>query len=207
MKSLEKSAKTVDEAVQAALTELGVTKDKTEVVVLEEPSNGFFGLIGTRQAKVRVTVRSVDAIAVAKQFLQDIFEQMNLTVSMNIEQQSDGMMIHLTGSDLGVLIGRHGQTLNSLQYLVNLAANRDTEERRRFILDVEDYRSRRTETLTALAKRLADKVKRRGEKVSLEPMSPQERKIIHMALQDETRIMTYSEGEEPHRKVVISLKK
>lgn len=207
MKSLEKSAKTVDEAVQAALTELGISKEKAEVLVLEEPSNGFFGLIGTRQAKVRVTVRSVDAIAVAKQFLQDIFEQMNLSVTMKIEQQSDGMMIQLTGADLGVLIGRHGQTLNSLQYLVNLAANRDTEERRRFILDVEDYRSRRTETLTALAKRLADKVKRRGERVSLEPMSPQERKIIHMALQDEPRIMTYSEGEEPHRKVVISLKK
>lgn len=207
MKSLEKSAKTVDEAVQAALTELGISKEKAEVLVLEEPSNGFFGLIGTRQAKVRVTVRSVDAIAVAKQFLQDIFEQMNLSVTMKVEQQSDGMMIQLTGADLGVLIGRHGQTLNSLQYLVNLAANRDTEERRRFILDVEDYRSRRTETLTALAKRLADKVKRRGERVSLEPMSPQERKIIHMALQDEPRIMTYSEGEEPHRKVVISLKK
>jgi spoIIIJ-associated protein len=136
-----------------------------------------------------------------------VFKAMKVNVSMEKVTNDDHVVINLRGEDLGILIGKHGQTLDALQYLTNLAANRDADERSRIVIDVEDYRKRRAETLSRLAMRLADKVKRRGERVVLEPMSPQERKIIHMALQSDNRIMTYSEGDEPYRKVVIALKR
>jgi spoIIIJ-associated protein len=132
---------------------------------------------------------------------------MKISVSVEKITTDDHVLFNLRGNDLGVLIGKHGQTLDALQYLVNLAANRDSMERVRVLLDVEDYRKRRADTLTQLALRLADKVKRRGEKVILEPMSSHERKIIHMALQNDQRIATFSEGEDPFRKVVIALKR
>lgn len=207
MTSVEKSGKTIEEAVELAVVELGVGRDRIEYEVLEAPSKGFLGLIGSKPAKVRVTVKKIDPVAVAKEFLQQIFASMDLNVIIEKMTGEDGIIFNFRGDDLGILIGKHGQTLDALQYLTNLAANRDAEERMRFVLDVEDYRKRRTETLNKLALRLADKVKRRGERVSLEPMSPHERKIIHMALQNDHRIVTYSEGDEPFRKVVIALKR
>lgn len=206
MTFVEKTGKTVEEAVQVALKELNVSYENVAVEVLEEPSKGLFGFIGGKLAKVKVTVKP-NPVNVAKDFLASIFETMKLKVFMEKMSNDDHVTINLRGEDLGLLIGKHGQTLDALQYLTNLAANRDVEERVRIVLDVEDYRKRRTETLSRLANRLADKVKRRGEKVMLEPMSPHERKIIHMALQDDHRVFTYSEGEEPYRKVVIALKK
>jgi spoIIIJ-associated protein len=203
----EKTGKTIEEAIELALSELGVSRDRVDHEVLEVPSKGLFGFIGSKLAKVRVAIRPIDPIEVATRFLKDIFKAMNITVGMEKMTQDDHVVINLRGEDLGILIGKHGQTLDALQYLTNLAANRDAGERSRIVLDVEDYRKRRAETLSRLAMRLADKVKRRGERVVLEPMSPQERKIIHMALQSDNRIMTYSEGDEPYRKVVISLKK
>ncbi|SMC91393.1 RNA-binding cell elongation regulator Jag/EloR [Sporomusa malonica] len=203
----EKTGKTIEEAIELALAELGVSRDRVDHEVLEVPSKGLFGFIGSKLAKVRVAIRPIDPIDVAKQFLESVFKAMNITVSMEKKNQDDHVVINLRGEDLGILIGKHGQTLDALQYLTNLAANRDADERSRIVLDVEDYRKRRAETLSRLAMRLADKVKRRGERVVLEPMSPQERKIIHMALQSDNRIVTYSEGDEPYRKVVISLKK
>ena len=132
-----------------------------------------------------------------------------ISVELEIDapEEEGPVTINLRGEDLGILIGKHGQTLDALQYLTNLAANRDAEEKMKFVIDVEEYRRRRAETLTRLAQRLASKVKRMGEPVVLEPMTPHERKIIHMALQDDRRISTYSEGEEPNRKVVIALKR
>lgn len=203
----EKTGKTVEEAIELALAELRVSRDRVDYEVLEAPSKGLFGFIGSKLAKVRVVVRPIDPIEVAKEFLESVFKAMNITVGMEKKNQDDHVIINLRGDDLGILIGKHGQTLDALQYLTNLAANRDADERSRIVLDVEDYRKRRAETLARLAMRLADKVKRRGERVVLEPMSPQERKIIHMALQSDNRIVTYSEGDEPYRKVVISLKK
>ncbi|MEN6414016.1 MAG: RNA-binding cell elongation regulator Jag/EloR [Veillonellales bacterium] len=207
MTSVEMTGKTIEEAVELALTELGVGADRVDYEVVEEPNKGLFGFIGCKPAKVRVTVKPIDSVAVASEFLQQIFEQMKLTVKIEISKDSDGVKFDLSGADLGILIGKHGQTLDALQYLTNLAANRDSEERVRIVLDVEDYRKRRTETLNRLAYRLAEKVKRYGDKIVLEPMSPHERKIIHMALQDDHRVMTYSEGDEPYRKVVIALKR
>lgn len=204
---IEKTGKTIDEAIELALAELEVTRDRIDYEVLEVPSKGLFGFIGSKLAKVKVSVRMIDPVEEAKKFLESVFKAMNIAVFMEKLTHDDHVVINLRGEDLGVLIGKHGQTLDALQYLTNLAANRDAAERSRIILDVEDYRKRRAETLSRLAMRLADKVKRRGERVVLEPMSPQERKIIHMALQDDSRIVTYSEGDEPYRKVVIALKK
>jgi len=207
MNIVEKSAKSIDEAVEQALKELGLKPEQVEVEVLEQPAKALFGFIGGRQAKVRVTARQIDPVEVANDFLKQIFTTMKISVSVEKITAEDHVLFNLRGNDLGVLIGKHGQTLDALQYLVNLAANRDSVERVRILLDVEDYRKRRADTLTQLALRLADKVKRRGEKVVLEPMSSHERKIIHMALQNDHRIATYSEGEDPFRKVVIALKR
>ena len=209
LKSVEKTAKTMEEALASALEELGVSEDRVTVEILEEPSKGLFGFIGGKPARILVNVRPLDALTVGKQFLSDLFQAMHIAVELEVAvpEEEGPVSINLRGEDLGILIGKHGQTLDALQYLTNLAANRDAEEKIKFVIDVEEYRRRRAETLTRLAQRLASKVKRMGEPVVLEPMTPHERKIIHMALQDDRRISTYSEGEEPNRKVVIALKR
>lgn len=206
MNSIETTGKTIEEAVALALTQLGVEADRVEYEVIEAPSKGFLGF-GSKPARVKVIVKKLDPVEVAKEFLRSIFSQMDLAVTIEEVVAADNITFNFQGEELGILIGKHGQTLDALQYLTNLAANRDTEERVRIVLDVEDYRMRRAETLTRLALRLADKVRRTGEKVILEPMSPHERKIIHIALQNDHRIATYSEGEEPYRKVAIYLKR
>lgn len=230
MTTVEKTGKTVEEAVALALKELHVTEHDVTVEVLEQPKSGFWGLIGARPAKVAVTlikkeepaqeenitveteeaaaIIGEDPITVGKAFLMDVFEKMNLTVGVEVEEKEEIVLFDLKGNDLGILIGRHGQTLDALQYLTNLAANKNAGEGRiRIVLDVEDYRKRREETLVRLAQRLANKVKRRNQRIVLEPMSRHERKIIHMALQEDPQIATYSEGEEPYRKIVIAAKR
>lgn len=305
MAFVEKTGKSVNEAVAAALAELNVTADEAVVEVLEEAKKGFLGF-GRKDARVRVSVKpaveekpaeaapvaektvseaaadavaavkvaatvaagaldkkadavkadaavaaedfkkeaadakddavddaiaalnalkserrerqnreprkynvSDEAVAAAKEFLQKIFNAMHIEVAMEkfINKNDGSVTFRLHGDDMGILIGKHGQTLDSLQYLTNLVANKNSNERVRVIIDVEDYRDRRIETLNRLAARLADKVKRTGERVALEPMNPHERKIIHMALQGDRRVTTLSEGDEPYRHVVIELKK
>ena len=155
----------------------------------------------------RVFVVDEVAINAAKTFLENVFVNMDLKVLMEKRISAEGVVtFNLHGEDLGVLIGKHGQTLDSIQYLSNLVANKNTKERVKINIDIENYRQRRVETLTVLAKKIASQVKRTQQKVTLEPMTPHERKIIHMALQDDRRIKTNSEGEEPHRYVVIELK-
>ena len=205
---IEKTGKTIDEAKQAALSELQVSADMVEFEVLAEPSKGFLGLIGGRPARILARVRELTPADKAKKFLSDIFAAMNLDVTIEVSEAEDGVVLNLIGDNLGILIGKHGQTLDSLQYLANLTANKGLlEEKVRIILDIENYRNRREETLRRLALRLADKVRRTGERIVLEPMNRHERKIIHMALQDNYRISTYSSGDEPYRKVVIELKR
>ena len=145
----------------------------------------------------------------AKEFLTKIFKAMKIEVVMEkfVNKKDGCVVLKLHGDDMGILIGKHGQTLDSLQYLTNLVANKNTENRVHIVIDVENYRDRRAETLTRLAKRLAEKVKKSGERIVLEPMNPHERKIIHTALQNDNKITTLSEGSEPFRKVVIELKK
>lgn len=204
---IEATGKTVEAAYENALKELGVSREQTEMEVITEPKSGFLGLFGGTDAKVRVTVKELSVIETAEAFLRNIFRLMNLPIDLTVTDDGEIATIHLIGDNLGVLIGKHGQTLDSLQYLTNLAANCGiNENRRRIFIDIEDYRSRREETLRLLAKRLADKARKTGEKIMLEPMNCHERKIIHLTLQDNPKVKTYSFGEEPHRKVVIEPK-
>ena len=323
MAFVEKTGKSVDEAVAAALEELKITADEAVIEVMEEGKKGFFGF-GRKDARVRVSVKEApaaveniaasektvseaaseavsavkaaadvaagalakkaeavkadavsaaedfgkkaadaaedlskkavdakddavdsaisalnalksehygrergerggrkefreprkyavndEAVNAAREFLQKVFNAMRIEVVMEkfINKYDGSVTLRLHGADMGILIGKHGQTLDSLQYLTNLVANKNSDERVRVVIDVEDYRDRRIETLTRLARRLADKVKRTGERVALEPMNPHERKIIHMALQRDNRVTTLSEGDDPFRHVVIELRK
>lgn len=201
-----KNGKTIEEAIEAGLKELNLTKNDVEIEVLEEPSKGLFGLLGAKNAKVRI-IENIVPGKKAVSILEDIFKIMDLEVKIDNEEKDGYIKINLTGPDLGILIGRRGDTLDAIQYYVNLAANKNQEKRTRFVIDVEGYRQRREETLHTLAQRLADKAKRKGRDVVLEPMSPYERRIIHTALQNNRDVFTYSEGEEPYRKIVIAPKK
>ncbi|HPZ55242.1 MAG: RNA-binding cell elongation regulator Jag/EloR [Bacillota bacterium] len=208
MISVEKTGKTVDDAILAALIELDVDRDNVEIEVIEEGSKGFLGLVGSRLARVRVTVKP-SRVDKARAFLERVIELLGVEATVDVEQQGEYTVLQIEGNHLGILIGRRGETLDALQYLTNLAANRDKTdqaERVRVILDAEGYRKRRENTLRNLAYRLAEKVKREKRRAALEPMSPLERRIIHTALQDDESVETYSEGEEPFRRVVIAYK-
>ncbi len=207
MEYIEVSAKTVNDAIIEACQKLSVTSDKLEYEVIEEGSTGFLG-IGARPAIIKACVkRSVEDTA--KNFLKDVFEAMDLVVVVEVkyDEEEKSMDIDLSGDEMGVLIGKRGQTLDSLQYLVSLVVNKESEDYIRVKVDTEDYRKRRKETLENLAKNIAYKVKRTKRPVSLEPMNPYERRIIHSALQNDKYVTTHSEGEEPFRRVVVTLKR
>ena len=210
MEYIEIAAKTVSEAITEACQKLGVTSDRLDYQVVDEGSAGFLG-IGSKPAIIKAAVKN-EEISVedkAKKFLNDVFAAMNMTVVVNVkyDETSEEMDIDLSGDDMGVLIGKRGQTLDSLQYLVSLVVNKEVDNYIRVKIDTENYRERRKETLENLAKNIAYKVKRTRRSVSLEPMNPYERRIIHSALQNDKYVTTYSEGEEPFRKVVVALKK
>ena len=198
------TAKTVDEAVTKALIELETTSDKLEYEVVDKGSAGFLG-IGAKPAIIRAKKKETVADK-AIEFLSQIFDAMNLEVSITAEEEQE-ISLNLEGEDMGILIGKRGQTLDSLQYLVSLIVNKGTEGYLRVKLYTENYRERRKETLETLAKNIAYKVKRTRRPVSLEPMNPYERRIIHAAVQNDKYVTTRSEGEEPFRHVVIALKK
>ncbi|OPX88300.1 MAG: hypothetical protein A4E53_02082 [Pelotomaculum sp. PtaB.Bin104] len=206
MKVIEKTGRTVDEAVISALENMGVSRENVDVEILEEPSKGIFGLFGVKPARVKVILKERLSDRAVK-LLNRIFERMGVQVEMNLEEKNDALYINMKGDDLGILIGRRGETMDALQFLVNLSVNKNQEVRRRVIIDVEGYRHRREETLQKLAAKLANKARQRGRSVVLEPMSSQERKIIHTALQGRDDIYTFSEGDEPYRKIIISPKK
>lgn len=206
MREVIKSGKTLEEAIEEGLQELGLDRSEVEIEVLEEASKGLFGILGAKAAKVRIWENMVPRKK-AVNILTEVFTCMGLDVDITTQEAEDYTKIDLSGPDLGILIGRRGDTLDALQYYINLAANRNMEKRIRFVVDVEGYRQRREETLCNLALRLADKAKRKGRDVILEPMSPYERRIIHTALQNNKEVFTFSEGEEPYRKIVIAPKK
>lgn len=207
MRIAEKTGKTVEDAIEACLTELGVERDKVKIEVLEEPAKkGLFGLLGTRLAKVKVSYEDNPGI-LACDFLNSVCQSMGVQAEFDAFKKENQWFVNITGAELGILIGRRGDTLEALQFLTNLAVSKKLSEKIRIVIDVEGYRQRREETLIRLAKRLSDKVKRTGNRVVLEPMNPHERRIIHTALQDDTRISTFSEGDEPNRRIVISLKR
>jgi len=207
MEYIEVSAKTVSEAITEVCRKLGVPSDKLEIEVLEEGSSGFLG-IGSRPAVVRAAVK-YSLEDKAKEFLGNVFEAMNLKVDVIVkyDELERNMDIDLKGDEMGVLIGKRGQTLDSLQYLVSLVVNRDSENYIRVKVDTENYRQRRKDTLENLAKNIAFKVKRSKRSVSLEPMNPYERRIIHSVLQNDKYVTTHSEGDEPFRRVVVTIKR
>ncbi len=207
MDSIEITAKTVDDAITEGLIKLGTTSDKIETEIIEKGSSGFLG-IGSRPAVVKIWKKFTIEDHV-RNFLSDIFNAMNMTVEINITKSEDDKNINvdLKGDEMGVLIGKRGQTLDSLQYLTNLAVGKQVNEFVKVKIDTEDYRKRRRETLENLARNIAYKVKRTKRSVSLEPMNPFERRVIHSALQNDRYVSTHSEGEEPFRHVVITLKR
>lgn len=260
--TIEKSGKNVEEALQAALAELGATENDVDVEVLENPSKGFLGLIGVKPAKVRVTLKEKisqeveperisnfevtetpapvekiseevltpaenissaeekisevqeenfnrdEVIERGKKFLSEVFAAMKIEVEINSAADESIVLFDLVGKNLGILIGKHGQTLDSLQYLLNLVANEyDASQKLHFILDVENYRQRRTETLQNLAKGVAQQVWKTRKEIKLEPMNRHERRVIHTALQDNNKVETHSAGEEPYRYIIVSPKR
>lgn len=207
MDYIEVTGKTVEDARTEALIKLGTTSDQIEVEILEKGSSGFLG-IGSKPAVIRVR-RKFTMEDCVRDFLTQVFDAMDLTVDISVEVEVDNhtVNVELKGDEMGVLIGKRGQTLDSLQYLTSLALNRHTDEYVKVKLDTEDYRKRRKETLENLAKNIAYKVKRTKRPVSLEPMNPFERRVIHSTLQNDKYVSTHSEGEEPRRHVVVTLKK
>jgi spoIIIJ-associated protein len=218
MKTIIVTAKTVEEAVLDGLAQLQTTEDQVDVVVLEQPSKGLFGLLGGKEAKVELTIRDIgrsaetksldlaNVLDKAEQFLQEVLLTMGLEVVIVKKQSDELVLFDLQGEHLSQLIGRRGQTLESLQYLTNLVANRHSNGHVRVVLDAENYRARRKKTLEQLAQRLASSVVKSRKDVVLEPMSPAERKIIHSYLQEHPKVKTFSKGEEPNRRIVITLR-
>ena len=210
MEFIEITAKTVNDAITEACQKLGIPSTKLEYEVLEEGSTGFLGL-GSKPAKIKAKIKEEEKTVdmVAKEFLSEVFKAMNLPVVTNIKYDDIEKIldIDLSGEDMGVLIGKRGQTLDSIQYLTSLVVNKGKEDYIRVKLDTENYRQRRKATLENLAKNISFKVKRTKRPVSLEPMNPYERRIIHSALQNDRFVTTHSEGEEPFRRVVVTLKK
>ena len=207
MEFIEISAKNVDDAITQATVQLGITSDQLEYEVLDKGSTGFLG-IGSKNAVIKARKKfSIDENVV--EFLSSIFAAMKMEVEIlvAVNEEEHIIEVELKGDDMGILIGKRGQTLDSLQYLTNLAINKHSDEYYKVKIDTEDYRKRRKETLENLAKNIAYKVKRTKRPVSLEPMNPFERRIIHSALQNDRYVTTHSEGDEPYRHVVVTLKK
>ncbi|MEE1243502.1 MAG: RNA-binding cell elongation regulator Jag/EloR [Frisingicoccus sp.] len=208
MDYIEVKGKTVEDAITNALIQLETTSDKIEYEVIEKGSNGFFGLIGKQDAVIKVRKKS-NLLDDTYEFLNKMFAAMNMEVTSKIDYNEENrtMNIDFSGEEMGILIGKRGQTLDSLQYLISLVVNKESDSYIKVKVDTEDYRERRKATLENLAKNLSYKVKRTRRPVTLEPMNPYERRIIHSALQNDRYVETHSEGDEPYRKVVITLKR
>ncbi len=205
MKSVEVSARTVDEAVSEALEQLGVTKDQVDIEVMEEGSKGLLGLLGSKPARVIVTQRPTLEWKAQRtgEFVRDLLKTMDIGAEVTASVKDDMIFVDIEGDNLGLLIGRRGQTLDALQYLTALASNRGEGEWTRIVLDVEGYRGRREETLRGLARRLAEKASAGSRRVVLDPMNALERRIIHNELQGFAGVETHSEGKDPYRRVII----
>jgi len=206
VRSVEVSGRTIAEAIQKGLAALGVSEDAAETEILSEPSAGFLGLIGSRQARVRVKEKIIPG-SYLQEFMQTVLIHLGLSGTIEIATAENVVEINISGAKMGLLIGKRGQTLDALQYLLNVICHRNfAGQGKRVVLDVEGYREKREQTLKELANRLAQKATYYRKELVLEPMSALERRIIHSTLQDNPAVSTYSQGEEPYRKVVIAPK-
>jgi spoIIIJ-associated protein len=223
MNSVETEAKTTEEAIHKACQELGVSREDLEVEVLSNGSSGFLGL-GAKNAKIRATVkeksappsseiRSPRAISdpqaaeTAKKTLQDLLRLLEMEATVDLQEDSERILLDIKGDGSGLLIGRKGQTLDAIEYLINKIVHKDAEDKKRIVVDTENYRLRREDSLVQLAQRLAEKAKRMGRPVTISPMSAHDRRIIHLALQDDKTLRTWSTGSGLYRKVIISPEK
>ncbi|MDK2806553.1 MAG: spoIIIJ-associated protein [Thermoanaerobacterium sp.] len=206
MREIIKTGKTVEDAINAGLIELGISRDMVDIEVIDEGSKGFLGLLG-KQAIVKIIVKDVVKENV-KKFLDGIIKLIGIDVEYDIDEKDNSLLVNLKGNGVGLLIGYRGETLDSLQYLTSLVANKKNIEgiHKRILLDAENYRAKREKILINLANKIAKKVKQENRSITLEPMNANERRIIHLALQDDPDIETFSEGEEPNRRITISLK-
>lgn len=206
MKSVEVEARTVEEAIADALQKLDAERDQVEITILEEGNKGFLGILGTKLARVLVEKKPPMhevKLERAIQFTTELLEQMDVQGRVEGEADEESVQLQILGEDLGILIGRRGQTLDSLQYLISLAVNRQGGDWMRINLDIGDYRAKRHETLRSLAERAARKVEETGRRVALDAMNAAERRIVHQALQGFDGVVTQSEGQEPYRRVVV----
>lgn len=207
MKTFEMSGKNVSEALENALRELKLTEDKVEYEVLDEGSKGFLNLIGAKPAKILVKVKR-DYKEEVKLFIRNILNGMNVQAEIKVKEENDVVYINLTGPKMGIIIGYRGETLDSLQYLASLVVNKEHDiPYKKVVLDTENYRKKREETLIRVAEKTAYKVRKTRRPYKLEPMNPYERRVIHSALQDNEYVYTFSEGDEPYRRVVVDIKK
>lgn len=208
---IEVSAKTLEDALTQALIKLETTSDMMEYEVVDKGSSGFLGLIGSKPVVIRARKKEVkkDVVEIAKEFTDDLFKAMgeDVKTTFSYDKEEKTLNVEFEGPEMGVLIGKRGQTLDSIQYLIGLVVNKNSKSYIRVRVDTENYRARRKATLENLAKNIAFKVKRTRHSVVLEPMNPYERRIIHSALQDDKYVETHSEGDEPYRKIVVTLKK
>ena len=207
MKILEMTGKTIDEALENALRELKLTKEMVDYEVLEEGSKGFLNFIGTKPARIKVIVKHNYKDDV-EDFLRNLLNNMNVKSEISIKEENESIFINLTGPKMGTIIGYRGETLDAIQYLCSLVANKDSNSPyKKVVLDTENYRKKREETLIRVAEKTAYKVRKNNRAYKLEPMNPYERRVIHSALQDNEFVYTFSEGDEPNRKVVVDIRK
>ena len=207
MKIVEVEGKNYEEALESALEELNASKDNVEIEVLEEGSKGLFNLFRTKPTRLRVTLKS-DIKQNGKIFLEDVLRKMKVKANVEVMEKDNNLIFNISGENIGTIIGYRGETLDALQYLLSLVVNKEHNiPYKRVILDSENYRKKREETLKRLAEKTAYKVLKNKRQFKLEPMNPYERRIIHSALQGRNDVITYSEGEEPHRRIVVDMKK
>jgi spoIIIJ-associated protein len=223
MKSVETEGKTTEEAIHKACEELGAPRQELEIEVLSNGSSGFLGM-GAKNARIRATVKEKSAPRIsearplravsdpqaaetAKKILQDILRLLEVEATVDLKEESERILLNIKGDGSGLLIGRKGQTLDALEYLINKIVHKDAEDKKRIVVDTENYRLRREDSLVQLAQRLAEKAKRLGRPVTISPMSAHDRRIIHLALQDDKTLRTWSTGSGLYRKVIISPEK
>ena len=205
MKTLVMTGKTVDDALEAALNELGVSKEDVNVNIIEEGSKGFLG-IGNKEAKIEVTLKN-NPKAIAVSFLEGLFKTWGEDVEVVAKMEDDVLCVELKGENMGIIIGKRGETLDAIQHLTSLNVNNNSDDFVKVSVDTENYREKRNQTLAELSKKLAVRVAKTRKNLTLEPMNSYERRIIHATLQDDKYVTTYSVGQSPNRKVVIAYNK
>ena len=208
MKFVETTGKTKDEAIQKAVDQLECLAEDLEIEVLEEGSKGFLGFLGSKDFRIKAVLIEKNTVENRiESFLKQIFEVMDIEATINTVLNGDIAKVNVLGDSAGQLIGRRGESLDALQMLLSLAVNKTPEEYVKIMLDIVEYRSKREESLIRYANKMARTAAKQRKNIKLEPMTPYERRIVHSALQSDNYVTTYSEGEDPYRKVIIAVKR